>query len=304
MTKSSDILVVGYPGAGKTTFIAALWHLLSTEEYPSELVLEVLQPDRTHLNAIAKLWRECKEIERTKLSKERTVTMNLKNRRNGATFKIALPDSSGEGFRRTFESRRWSPGFAKLVTESGRLLFFIHPGFLKGAHLIDQDVEAAAEVAKQHMVAAGNEPRNEELKSQEVQDHTKGKSDSASENKPWSRDLASPQAKLVDLMQLIRNATAARLLRATIIISAWDVVGCENLTPKRWLRERIPLLWQYLESGCHICDYKVFGVSAQGADLIEAKSLLENIRPSQRIKVVDGEVSSHDITIPLQWILE
>jgi GTPase SAR1 family protein len=76
-TETREILVMGLPEAGKTTFIAALWHVISTKEIPSELQMAELQPSRDHLNSISKRWRECVAVERTIQGKDRKVTMNL-----------------------------------------------------------------------------------------------------------------------------------------------------------------------------------------------------------------------------------
>jgi hypothetical protein len=53
---------------------------------------------------------------------------------------------------------------------------------------------------------------------------------------------------------------------------------------------------------------QIWGISAQGGDIDNAEiknQLGEEQKPSHRIKVVDssGERVSHDITIPIQWIV-
>ena len=305
MANSSRILVIGLPGAGKTTFIAALWHVLSTEKIAGALVLDELQPDRTHLNGIAKLWRECKKIPRTTLPKERTVTLNLRVPEGEVVHHISFPDASGEGIRRIFENRRWSPEFAELVEEANSLLFFIHPSSLVGAHRIDENIEEMVETA------------NAEQPDAEVRDgkHNEGASDGrvktlAQETrapasvKQWTAALAAPQAKLVDLLQLVRSARDAKGLKTAVVISAWDLAKLEKLYPPQWVEKRAPLLYQYLESRRPTFPYETFGVSAQGAELSRCDSLRDIVRPSERIEVIHGKNSSHDITKPLRWILE
>src|ERR1700733_9911022 len=106
-----EFLLTGLPAAGKTTFIAALWHVVSSKEIPTELQLGELQPSRDHLNDISKRWRECSTVRRTILGRERNVTMNLETLDRKRSFRLTLPDTSGEAFQRIFETRRWSVSF-------------------------------------------------------------------------------------------------------------------------------------------------------------------------------------------------
>lgn len=284
MINSSKMLILGLPSAGKTTFIAALWHVVSSGEVAEALVLDKLQPDRSHLNGIAKLWRECKELPRTTLDRERTITLNLRDPKSGSTHTISLPDASGEGFRRIFESRKWSPEFAQLVSDADSLLFFIHPSSLTGVYRIDEDIEHMARTV------------NPKLQCDPEQ--------SGGNIKPWEPNLAAQQAKFVDLIQLIQSARDMRGLRMGIIISAWDMIKPQNLQPHEWLRKQTPLLFQYLESHRVEFPYQIFGVSAQGDELIHAETLREIVQPSERTEVVFEGKSSHDITSPIRWILQ
>jgi GTPase SAR1 family protein len=305
MAKASRILVIGLPGAGKTTFIAALWHLLSTERIEGALTLGELQPDRAHLNGIAKLWRECKKIPRTTLPKERTVTLNVQVPEVHALHQISFPDASGEGIRRIFENRKWSPEFANLVEEANSLLFFIHPSSLVGAHRIDEDLEQMAETVDlpQSDVKLEDDGTGVQTSDNQASAKLQDKPERPSV-KPWATALAAPQAKLVDLLQIVHAARGNNGLRTSIIISAWDLAKLEKLHPQQWVEKRAPLLYQYLESGRTTFPYEIFGVSAQGGDLTSCDSLRNMVQPSERIEVAYGKNSSHDITKPLRWILE
>ena len=71
-----DIVVLGLPGSGKTTFLAALWHLLTSDEVETRLSLVSLQAgESAHLNEIAALWRRARVQERTLHAGDRTVTV-------------------------------------------------------------------------------------------------------------------------------------------------------------------------------------------------------------------------------------
>jgi hypothetical protein len=221
---------------------------------------------------------------------------------------ISFPDASGEGFRRIFEHRRWSPDFAQLVSEASGLLFFIHPSSLVGPHRIDADIEHMAQTADREQPAsvAGDPEHSETTKGNgrgAILDSSTKKQTSA-EVKQWAPALAAPQAKLVDLLQIVRTARGVNGLKTAVIVSAWDLAKLEKLRPPQWVEKRTPLLNQFLQAGRSRFPYEAFGVSAQGADLSGCDSLRDFVRPSERIEVVHGSSSSHDITRPLRWVLE
>ena len=65
MTDTTDrsIVICGLPGSGKTTFLAALWHVVVQRADPNaRLKFDSLKDgDHTHLNAITRRWQQAKE---------------------------------------------------------------------------------------------------------------------------------------------------------------------------------------------------------------------------------------------------
>jgi hypothetical protein len=95
------------------------------------------------------------------------------------------------------------------------------------------------------------------------------------------------------------------------MLSAWDRAGGSGQLPLEYLREKLPLLWQYLEAGTDGWDWRAYGVSAQGGEYdvpggtasVEAKRLREQAEPSRRIVcMVERGKTAHDLTEPLQWL--
>ena len=58
-------LVVGLPRTGKTSFIAALGHVVESGEVPNSLQLVDLGNVRDRVNAISKEWLGYREVDRT-----------------------------------------------------------------------------------------------------------------------------------------------------------------------------------------------------------------------------------------------
>lgn len=125
---------------------------------------------------------------------------------------------------------------------------------------------------------------------------------------PWTPDSAPTQVVLVDLLQLLCTSplSTGRSRRLTVLLSAWDLAEDEQLLPGEFLCNRFPLLHQYLQSAADYPRYKIYGISAQGGKLPElAGTLAAKERPSERIQVVEenGNIH-HDLTIPIQWLVE
>ena len=59
------IVLCGLPSSGKSTFLAALGHLLTTDELPTALSLKELPGSREYLIYLARKWVKFEEIERT-----------------------------------------------------------------------------------------------------------------------------------------------------------------------------------------------------------------------------------------------
>jgi hypothetical protein len=114
---------------------------------------------------------------------------------------------------------------------------------------------------------------------------------------------------------LTRHPLSVKYRRVAIILSAWDKVAEEGRTPAQFLKERLPLLEQYLCSNADAWEWKVYGVSAQGADYekenqplsstqqAKLQELRELDEPSERIKVIFEGSESSDLTEPIAWLM-
>jgi hypothetical protein len=313
--KPVKLLAMGLPRVGKTTFLAAFWHLLTSGEVQDSLVLAELQPSRDHLNTIATLWRQWKEIPRTTLPKERVVTVNVRLPGQDQVFELAVPDASGEAFKRIFETRHCSREFEDLATESRELLLFLHPKQAVPPQRIDLEVDKLSDDLDNlldEMAKAPNSAADQTAGADVSQPASAGgDTKQAAEDTPtpaeileWDAKYSAYQAKLVDLLQIASRLRGAHPARLAIVISAWDRCKDEKLQPEEWIKSRLPLLYQYLVANSDVCEFAVFGVSAQGAELKSPGDLLDTIRASDRIKVVRGDSESKDLTLPIQFLLQ
>jgi Cdc6-like AAA superfamily ATPase len=282
VTTPANLLFIGLPGSGKTTFLAALWHVLNDRSSATSLKLTKLSGDRTYLNQITREWRECSQVPRTNLQTEQVVVLHL-NGEGFGTFDLSIPDLAGEAFKQQVTDRRISRHHDELVQDATGVMLFLHPDVHKGTQL---------NVAR--MLEA-------ELSGAHEQDATTTTSDA---DNAWSPELLPTQTKLVELLQFLLERTQ-RKLRVAVVVSAWDLV--DNLgAPHDFVARELPLLQQFLETNDDIFEHCVFGVSAQGGDITveeEKQTLLEMDDALKRIKVRQEHEMGQDITKPISWLL-
>jgi hypothetical protein len=273
-------LVIGLPESGKTTFIAALWHVLESEEVPSALRVRELAGDRAYLNKLRNAWLRCEPVGKTEQDGATMVRMLLEDRTTHVTAELWLPDIAGETYRDHWVHRQWSAAFDELAVAADGALLFVHPSEIAEPLRIDA-VNALAEA-----VRGDQEPTV---------------TNAAAPTK-WDPQQSPTQVQLVDLLQFLAWRRGGVPLSLGLIVSAWDLVRDQRLSPSKWCASRLPLLGQFLASNEDRFRVAYYGVSAQGGVIPrDADRLREFTHASQRIEVVaDDLTSSHDITVPVQ----
>lgn len=279
-----SVVVMGLPGSGKTTYLAALWHLVSEGEIDSKLKYVSLRAGNAdHLHEIATRWREAKNQERTSVSGDKLVSMILQAE-GGEPQNITFPDVAGEAFLQIWGQRECDETIASWLKEPGVLLF-VHA----------DKVTVPRWVVEEKLLL---EDMGVEREEDQVVD--------------WSPNLAPTQVQLTDLLQSLQSEPLdVGPRRLAIILSAWDKAAGRGLTPQEYLTKRMPLFSQFLVHGLDRgWEVRIYGVSAQGGDYDDERSSLpeaERLRkvdlPSKRIRVAYAGAESHDLTEPLQWLL-
>jgi hypothetical protein len=276
-------LLIGLPATGKTTFLAALWHVVESDEIPGSLRLKMLDGDRTYLNKIRNDWLSCRPLGRTTITAEQLVSMQLIEPATGRTAEIFFPDMSGESFSRQWTDRSWTKEYDALVRDAMGVLLFVHPAKITEPMRIDianslvEELDAVAD------------------------------SDSAAQDEEvaWDPALTPTQVQLVELLQFLLVRIADRTpFRIAIIVSAWDLVCQQGRSPEEWLTRHLSLLDQYLKGNPELFTTRVYGVSAQGGDLQQdVDRLREEHRPCERITIVGQDCLPHDLTAPVRWLM-
>ncbi len=282
-----SVVIIGLPESGKTTFLAALWHLITERDVDTLLRFHTLRAgNATHLNEIAARWRDAKVQDRTAVGGNRLVSMNLKDP-SDTPVRVTFPDVPGEGYRRMWEDRDCEPEIAE-VLKTGSVLLFIHADTIRPPMWVVDEVALSEAVGLEV-------PQGEEV--------------------PWHPRLAPTQVQLVDLLQLLRLPPLdIGPRKLAIMLSAWDKAEGEGLDPNAYLAAKLPLLAQYLRRGADGWTWRIYGLSAQGGDYDpidpdaarkpEAEALRQLDRPSTRIRLIGERPETHDLTEPLAWLIE
>lgn len=276
-------LMIGLPGTGKTTFLAALWHVIRSDEVPGTLRLKVAHGNREYLNRIADQWCSCAELARTPAGAWETTSIRVTDPETGTEAELMVPDISGETYARHWEARECTPEYVEIASGASGVMLFLHP---------DRTFETDSILKANDVHAAWGEANEAEVE---------GETESPSPDITWSPARTPTQVQMVELIQFLETHVQAPL-KIAVIISAWDLVE-DGLAPEEWLETRMPLLHQLLTANRENFAWHCYGVSAQGGELNRAERLLEAESPSRRIRIRGQECSPHDITAPVKWLM-
>jgi GTPase SAR1 family protein len=206
-----QVLAVGLPRAGKTTFMAALWHVLQAEDVPGALRLTRLTGDAKYLNSITTAWREYHEVAGTlQQSEELGILMSLTDGvRSG--FDLVFPDLAGETFQQQWTDREWSADFDSLASKTTGLLVFVHPCMVE-----------PLEIYEARKFLQLEEEEQKETPEEQADDADSFKQEPATEKKDaasafWDARDAAGQVQLVDVLQSLLERVG-RKLRVSVII--------------------------------------------------------------------------------------
>ena len=288
----STFFLLGLTGTGKTNYLVALDVVLNDQPDPDGLCHSELAPDRAYLQPLKEKWLRGEELEHTSRQQPPPPhQLIVKHLASEKTAGFHLPDLAGETFDSHFVTRSIPVDFCTRLQQAAGILLFIH-----SEDNADHDI-------LQHPALMDGSPLPESSSPTTVED--------------WQIENASPQVKLVDLLQFItRMDLQRRPLKIAVIISAWDLVEKAiklapspstriPTDPANFLSVEWPLLTQFLYSHTNIFPFRVFGMSARGAgtshdDIVHLTSFE---RPRDRLLVVDGSHRSKDITRPVRWLL-
>jgi Cdc6-like AAA superfamily ATPase len=269
MSSEGNVVMIGPPGSGKTTFLAALWHQLESSEIQTAFSAIRLQPDREYLNRIRERWLEFEEIPRTPIGIDQSSLLHLRHSGTQAEFDLSIPDVAGETFAAQWHERRVPTSYFQQLQRAFGLVLFVHCKQISRVNVLKSSTP---------------------IDSSLIQDSE------------WEPVVAPTQTQLVDSLQIALNSFERNCpMRTAIVISAWDEVT-DRITPASWLQRKLPLLDQFVRANSEILHSRVFGVSAIGGNLADKETLALTPSPSSRVRVHVGSEVFRDLTLPLEFL--
>lgn len=304
------ILVAGVPSSGKSTYIAAMRHVLLSDETASELIMSKLADDERHLNALQDRWLALKTFERTRETSEAWTTIHVRTRAIGAEAELIVPDLRGELFERPAATGKCLRSIADALSEADGVLLFTNAEKPDDQHLIfdygDVDDEGEPDAEAQTEPRAPSRSGSPDPVQFEVGDGCEINEASLGRLR-FQPDRMPEEAKIVELLQFAnRRPRARRRRRLGVIISAWDAVleGGDERTPTRWFADERPMLSQFLQYNADAWEARFYGASAQGGQLPRDASRLQALEnASERVIIVGPNVRRHDPTAPIAWLI-
>jgi hypothetical protein len=267
---AQNVLMVGLPETGKSTYLGALFNTLK-DEGSEDIRLQALPEERDYLMEIERSWLSLTPLARSSHQAPRKVEFSLILNDPQRFLTLQIPDVVGETYENAFEFGQWNEQLQAMLSDAGGLLLFIRADTITLPELIriDQspDEQAGANSARQ----------------------------------PWRAELSPTQAVMCDLLEQISALRDEEMPPLAILISAWDTVAHHGLTPPTWLAWQLPLLAQWLSAREPALNAQVFGVSAQGGALSE-----ESVRQQLARNATHRPVPENGdmLTAPLRWLLE
>ena len=286
------VFMIGMPSSGKTTYLASLCRLLlyGGQETGWKLDVKDVPEGFERVQILIKNINSYKAVKRTYGLELNNVALSLYNQ-NQEWMQFVVPDSSGES------------NIMDHIVESDMLLFFINVNTMiweeriklgeKSAikQLNEEQGDKVTQSAEDIVEEYARDRENEQIKSKEQV-----------KNKEKEQKKYNNQSALVELLQIIIYLVP-HSLNIRFVISAWDLVEKEfkqdKVTPKEYIKIKLPLLYQYLEFNSKLIDYEIWGVSAQGGDFDDEDDLkkLQSNNGEDYICVVDSKAdTSKDLT--------
>lgn len=269
--------IAGVPDAGKTTYIAALWDIIKRGGNDLELQFTTSPENSSYLNEIWEYWVSMNKIERSKTPVPDDIKINVKRKSDGEELELDIPDFMGEQFQKIID-HTLPENIGRWIEQSDRMVYLINT--LDDVSKDDLEEDETEEAIVDRTEERQKAPRLAPEKMLE-----------ASQN----------------MMVLKYIASHSKMQKMAIGLSAWDLKMTANLTPEEYLRQRSPVLYNFIK--WHFKEVVFFGVSAQGFDYKDknekAAEMREKARKSNRAFIAfDTEKDlSPDLTKPLNYLI-
>jgi len=239
MENNKRTLIIGKPATSKTTFLVQLYSLMRSGVGGIKLngLPESIKPIEDDYNRL----RRGEPTQTTPAEKNTDLVLNITF--EGENSQLICPDYGGEQINSLIGNRQIKEDWLKMVKNSSDWLLFIKLHDLTAMHDIS--------------TKSANEGVKEETK-----------------NTPTEVQYELSEApELVELLQMllyfktIGYQTLIDKINLRLVITRWDEIQVETKSPGDLLKQKLPLLYEFVKSNWNSQNYSIWGLSAQGFDL-------------------------------------
>ncbi len=263
------IIIAGLPNAGKTTYIAALNGLISSNGF--SLIKNGTSKEQQYLNTVSGEWLRYRKVKRSTDETPHFIDFPLKQKDSDVSFTIELPDVKGEMFEDIIQND-FDNELEKYCKDADGILYFI------------------------------NEMEDVVLKSELME--VVGESETGNSDHDGSKIAITPE-KLTDM---VRNILVLKYLRRVmgdvrlvVAVSSWDEEETRFSNIDEYFKKKCPALYNFIRF--HFSDFKLYGVSAQGANYDKGiDGLDDKMDNNERSYVFDTE-RRNDLSLPLVYLI-
>ena len=127
MNATIELLFLGLPETGKTTYFVALDEVLNRQTKELGLVNGGFAANRNYIEQAKKAWRAGKDVGRTVLlTTDDPVELLVSHPKSDTTARLIAPDVNGEFFDRQWVDRKWPVSYRKQLASVAGVFVFIN----------------------------------------------------------------------------------------------------------------------------------------------------------------------------------
>lgn len=240
----NSVLIIGGPNAGKTHFGGQLYGRLISRKFNYKISPNNLPADLTIFEDVINKLAEGKRAGHTEASANRNIELKI-NDENDNSVVFTFPDYAGEQVNSIVDNRRINTIWKQYIEQSSSWMLFIRLDDLKPLEdIINKGI-----------------PEPDELKKR---------------NAPPPPVKVSDAAHFVELLQILLYMKGIPSLNKinkpnlTIVLSCWDIQNLpDNTLPFQVLKQRLPLLYNFLKNTWREKSLSIIGLSSTGKTLTD-----------------------------------
>lgn len=276
----NSVLIIGGPNAGKTHFGGQLYGRLISRKFNYKIAPNNLPADLTIFEDVINKLAEGKRAGHTEASANRNIELKIDDE-NGNNIVFTFPDYAGEQVNFIVDNRRINPVWKQYIEKSNSWMLFVRLDDLKPLEdIINKGIPDPEELNK----------RNATPPPVKVSD----------------------AAHFVELLQMflymkgIPSLNKINKPNLTIVLSCWDLQNFQDYTlPFDVLRERLPLLYDFVKNTWTEKSLSIIGLSSTGKTLTdEADEEYIDKTPIKFGYVINPNgIKEEDLTLSIQTFI-